>query len=337
MKNYFKVLDNILYKGLRPWLEANNPDEKFASMISGVKQIEFTFQPKYEIQFERPFNNKTKYYTKLILNEKIRTTNLLLETLQEDETPQLIKYRLNATLNKKLKTNIKDIGTIIKEQQFELSYINPRKTTFDIDQEHKTNTFVFQLLKTSLIHIYLEIQEAFKDWIQDEFVIEDFYSQLLFEPIPDKFYIRKIINIEVGKVNTPKQKDTSTTKKVSLASFTYIKLDTNPDNLNDLCDNLKKNGFIHHKTKVTNFKKVFSGKKITTPIIWTGYPSEFSYFIKLIHNRHKLVAYLKQKQWKVAVQCFVKEDGSHFDTSIRKLQRPASTGSKIEKAVSLLF
>ena len=130
MKNYFTILDDILYKGMRPWLEANNPDEKFVSMISSIKQVEPTFQAKYEIQFERPFNYKTKYYSKLILNEKIKTTNLLLEALQEDDTPQLIKYRLNATLNKKLKTKIKDIGSIIKEQQLELSYINPRKNTF---------------------------------------------------------------------------------------------------------------------------------------------------------------------------------------------------------------
>jgi hypothetical protein len=221
MKNYFTILDDILYKGLRPWLDANNPDEKFASMISGVKQTEFTFQPKYKIQFERPFSNKTKYYSKLILNEKIKTTNLLLEALQEDDTPQLIKYRLNATLNKKLKTKIKDIGSIIKEQQLELSYINPRKTTFDVDQEHKANTFVFQLLKTSLIHIYLEIQDIYKEWIQDEFVIEDFYSQLLFEPIPNETYIKKIQIIEATPTKEKKVSDVIV-EVVSLQSFTYI-------------------------------------------------------------------------------------------------------------------
>jgi hypothetical protein len=260
-----------------------------------------------------------------------------LEALQEDDTPQLIKYRLNATLNKKLKTKIKDIGKIIKERGFDLSYINPRKTTFDKDPDHKTNTFIFQLLKISLIHIYLEIQEAFKEWIHDELVLEDFFSQLLFEPIPHKFYIRKIVNIEMETAKTPKQMAVSTTKKVSLTSFTYIKLDKNPDNLNDLCDSLKKNGFINQKTTVTNFKKVFSGKEVTEPIVWTSNPSDFAYFIKLIHNKHKLVVDLKQKQWKVAVQCFVKEDGTPFHNNIRKLQRPASTGDKLDRIVEHLL
>ena len=336
MKNYFTLLDNILYKGLRPWLDANNPDEKFASMISGVKQTEFTFRPKFEIQFERPFNNKTKYYSKLILNEKIKTTNLLLEALQEDDTLQLIKYRLNATLNKKLKTKIKDIGNIIKEQQFELSYINPRKTTFDVDQEHKANTFVFQLLKTSLIHIYLEIQEVFKDWVQDEFVIDDFYSQLLFEPVPDETYLKKITLIEAVPTKENKVGD-AVVEEVSLQSFTYIDYHKSSDKLTDLCDSLKKSGFIHIDTKTVNFKKAFSGKEINTPIVWTGNLTEFSYFIKLLHNIHELVTNLKQDQWKVATECFIKEDGSKFNNNVRKLDRPAKTGDKLDKAVSLLF
>jgi len=336
MENYFKVLDNILYKGLRPWLKANNPDEKFASMISEVKQKEFTFQPKYELQFERPFNNKTKYYTKLILNEKTKTTNLLLEAIQKDENPQLIKYHINAALNKKLKTKIKDIGNIIKEQQFDLSYINPRMTTFDVDQEHKTNTFVFQLLKNSLIHIYLEIQEAFKVWVQDEFVIEDFYSQLLFEPIPNETYLKKIEIIEAAPTKVKKIED-AVIEEVSLQSFTYVEYHKNPDKLTDLCDSLKKLGFIHKNTTPGAFKKVFSGKQINTPIVWTGNPTEFSYFIKLLHNIHKLIVNLKQEQWKIATECFIKEEGSKFKNNVRKLDRPAKTGDKLDKAVSLLF
>lgn len=336
MKNHFSTLDEILYKGMRPWLPANNPDEKFASMISGVKQVEPNYSSSFELNFERPFNSKTKFYAKFIQIETIKTINNLLDVLQEDNTPQLVKYRLNDTLNKKLKTKLKDIGNIIKEQQFELSYINPRKTTFNIDQEHKTNTFVFQLLKTSLIQIYLEIQNAFKDWIHDELIIEDFYSQLLFETIPDKTYIMKIQTIEVTTPEIKIQPEPEITE-VSQKSFTYKDFHKNSDKLNDLCDCLKKSGFIDKSTTATNFKKIFSGKEFTTPIIWTGNRSEFSYFIKLIHNNHELVVNLKQDQWKVAIQCFIKSDGSKFHISDRKLQRPSSTGDLLDKAVTLIF
>lgn len=337
MKNYFSTLDKILYKGLRPWLNANNPDEKFTSMISGIKTVPPVFQPKYEIKFERPFNSKTKFYSKFITNETTKSCNQLFDILLEDDTPQLIKYRINDTFNKKLKTRLKDIGKLIKDQKFEIDYINPRKTTFDVDPEHKTNTFIIQLLKLSLMYIYLEIQEKFRQWIQDELILEDFYSQLLFEPIPDKSYIEKnqIIKISPNEPNI--LIEDSTSSEALIYSFTYKQLVNNPDKLNDLCDSLKNFGFIAKNTTSPNFKKVFSGKEITNPVVWTGNPSEFAYFIMLIYNTHKLVKDLKQKQWLVAQKCFIKKDSTSFNTSVRKLQRPVTTGDYLDKAVKLLL
>jgi len=93
MKNYLHTLDEIIYKGLRPWLSENNPDEKFAPMLSGVQEVNLSCQAKYHINFERPFNNKTKYYSKFINAQKINAINQLLNLLQEDENPQLIKSK----------------------------------------------------------------------------------------------------------------------------------------------------------------------------------------------------------------------------------------------------
>jgi hypothetical protein len=337
MKNYFSTLDEILYKGLRPWLNANNPDEKFASMISAIKTVSPIFQPHYEIKFERPFNSKTKYYTKLITNETINSCNQLFDVLMEDETPQLILYRLNDTLSKKIKTRLKDVGKLIKDQKFEIDYINPRKTTFDIDQEHKTNTFIIQLLKLSLMYIYLEIQEKFRQWIQDELILEDFYSQLLFEPIPVNSCIEKIQLIEI----TPSEPNIIIEKSpnhiLSVNSFTYNQYFNNPDKLNDLFDSLKHFGFISDSSTLANFKKVFSNKEIVNPIIWTGNPSEFSYFIKLFYVQYKFVANLKQKQWDIACKCFVQADGSLFDKSkLRGLKKPQLSYKQLEVAVTNL-
>ena len=65
-----------------------------------------------------------------------------------------------------------------------------------------------QLLKLAYIQLYLEVQEAFKDWVDDEFIVEDFYTQLLNEPIPEKPPIRKLQVIEVAPepVKKPKPK-----------------------------------------------------------------------------------------------------------------------------------
>lgn len=330
MKNHFIILDEIIYKGLRPWLEANNPDEKFASMISSVKEIEPTFQPKYQVNFERPFNNKTKYYSKFILAEKLKAINGLLDALHEDENPQLIKYRLNDTLNKKLKTKIKDIGKIIKDQQFEPSYIDPKKTTFDVDQDHKTNTYVFQLLKVSLIHMYLEIQEVFKSWVKDDFVIEDFYTQLLFEPITEKTYIEEApetINIAPQPITIKPQE----TQKVV---FVPILDDVRPSKkgvatFHDLVKNSRRFGAFEEKLFQNDFineQYSYCGKQ--------GYKNQLAIIYHLIIEKNYFNSFNDSEKKKVTAREIVKFLNHRYDVDIDKQFR--SYKNKPEERASFI-
>ena len=338
MSNQTKILDDILYQELRPWLGKNSLDQKYASKLSSVKEASTDFQFKYEISFQRPFDHKTKYYSKLILNNVKAECNKLIELIKEDSNENLIKYWLEDTLNKRFKTRLKDLGKLIKEKDYALSYIDPKKTSFELDQTHKANTFIVQLLKLAYMQLYLEIQDAFSTWIDDRLILEDFYSQLLLEPVPDKHFLKPVQVIEVESKPVTAAKTETTATANSFHSFTYKQLPTNPDKLTDLWDSLKLNHFISKSTTLLNFKKVFSGNDIKTPIEWTGNISELFYFIKLIYSEHKLVYDLKQKQWEVTCLCFVDAEGKSFDRSkFRSLKRPNLTGDKIEKAVSHLI
>jgi hypothetical protein len=261
----------------------------------------------------------------------------LIELIREDNNENLIKYWIEDTLNKRIKTRLKDLGKIIKEKDYALTYIDPKNTSFELDQTHKANTFIVQLLKLAYMQLYLEIQDAFSTWIDDKLILEDFYSQLLLEPVPDKHFLKpvQVVEVESKPVSAAKTETTATVN--SFHSFTYKQLPTNPDKLTDLCDSLKKNNFISKDTKVSSFKKVFSGDEIKTPVIWTGNVSEFYYFIKLLYTKHKMVDDLKQNQWKVACICFIKPDGTFFEhEGLRKNQAPKSTGHLLESAISLL-
>lgn len=332
MSNDIKILDDILYHGLRPWLEQNTLNEKFAAMLGEVKVQKPAFTFQYEIHFEWPFNHKTKYYNKLILNETIQTINQLHQLITEDDNTSLVKYWLNDTLEKKLKTRLRDIGKLIKEQDYALSYINPKKTAFDIDQNHKANTFIVQLLKLAYMHMYMELQEVFKSHIEDQLIVDDFYTQLLFEPVPDKLPINKIKILEVQpdlKPSVALEPEGS----YGIHSFTYKQYHTAPDKLKDLCDSLKKHGFIDQDTTVPNFKKVFSGEEVTNPVHWTQSFSALYYFIKLIHSDFELVENLKQDHWKITSKCFVKKDGTLFDNSKFRGQKRPATADLLEKVV----
>ena len=337
MSNDTITLDEILYKNQAPWLAENASNEKFVSKIHEVKEYVPAFQFKNTIEFERSINAKTKYYTKLIINESIGTINQLHDIITADDNPQIKAYWIDKVLERKLKTRIRDIGTVLKDKDYDLKYIDPKKTTFDIDQNHKSDTYIMQLMKVAFIHIYVELQEVFKDSISDLLIVDDFYTQLLFEPVPDTYYLKEVKVIEVAtKPITPKKKQPKP-QDIVLTSFTYKQLATNSDKLNDLHDSLKLNHFIAQNTSLTNFKKVFSGKEITAPIEWTGNISELYYFIKLIHAEHKHVNDLKQKQWEVTCLCFVQEGGESFDrTKFRSQKRPNTTGDKLDSIVELL-
>ena len=97
---------------------------------------------------------------------------------------------LNEILNKCLRSRFKEIGKLIKEKDYSLVYINPYKTTFNIDSDHKTETFIYQLLKNALVIIYLDIQEAFLSLCSDIMEEQDIYTQMIFEHIPEKTFLK---------------------------------------------------------------------------------------------------------------------------------------------------
>lgn len=336
--NQLKILDEILYKGQQPWLAENNPDEKYAAMLSEIKVTEPDLNLKYVVDFPRPFNNKTKYYQRIIFREMNTYCNLVINQISDNNDIRVKKYWLNDTLDKKLKTRLKEIGRLIKERHLDFIYIDSSKIAFDQDTNHKTDVYIVQLLKICLMKMYLEIQNKFLNLRVDVLLVEDFYTQLLFEPVPSSSFLKEttpIISIEPE--STIVVEPTITVDVRSIKSFSYKKLPTNPENLTDLCNSLIKGKFIAADTSGTNFKKVFSGKEITQPVVWAGNPSEFYYFIHLIYFKYKLVDDLKQKHWKVACHCFIQADESSFDSSkLRLLKKPQLSADVIEKAVELL-
>ncbi|MDO6743854.1 hypothetical protein Q4553_04655 [Tenacibaculum soleae] len=330
-------LDKILDYELRPWLPQNSLDDVFASKFRSLKEYTPKQSVHFQIDFHRPFDHKTKYYSRLILNTVKSDFDTLYQTINEDRNENLIRYYLNDTLNKRLKTRLKDLGELLKEKDYALVYINPKNTSHQLDQAHKANTYIMQLLKLAYMQLYLEIQEAFKDWVDDVLIVEDFYTQLLNEPIPEQLHIKKLQVLEFTPEPVRKPKPKATDKPIQFNSFTYKQYNTNPDKLGDLWDSLKLNKFISADTPLATFKKVFSGSEINIPITWTGNISELFYFVKRIHKDLQLIEDLKQKQWQVTCICFLDENGELFDRSkFRSLKRPNLTGDKIDSAVNLL-
>lgn len=196
MNHQQSKFDRIILGDLRPWLELNRHEEKFASEIGDIKLVEPRFQPIYEIDFHLRFNSKTRYYHKLITNEVNNYCNHLIELISEENDPRVIKYLLRNRFKSKVKTQLKDVAKIIKANDYDLKYIDPQKSDFSVDKDHKSDTYVMLLLKTALIKVYREVQEKFKSYIPEDDYMEisdllalaDSYNEpsfLMYHPIVD--------------------------------------------------------------------------------------------------------------------------------------------------------
>lgn len=344
MSNTLPILDRVIYTDLSPWNPSGNTssDEAYKDALHELPTVEITHQPKYLLDFYRPFNYKTQYYAKLITGEANAYIDRIINLIEGSKTKTLKKYWLNDTLNKKLKTKIQDVGKLINTNDFALQYINPAKTIYSIDTAHKENAYIIQLTKITLIKIYLEIQRHFKPIITDDtlLTIDDFYTRLLFEPIPENYFLKEIpdpIVIEATDNTTTTKKISAPAATIEYNSFTYKHYNTRPDDINDLFDSLKKNNFIASDTNLNDFKKIFSGKAINRPIVWTGTVSDLYYLIKLLYSTNKSVEDLKQHQWEVTCKCFIDANGQTYDRQkFKDYKAPKSTKQKLEQIAALL-
>jgi len=274
----FTTYHNILHGSLRPWLNENKPDEKFASMIDEIPDIQPDFPEHFDITFHRPFNHKTKYYQKLIINEAIKYCNQVYDLINEDDRIKYRKYWRNKLLDKKLCTLLQDTGKIIKESKYDLLYIDPRKTTYDIDQDHKTHTYIIQFLKFALMKTYLEIQELYKCIQTNDLLIEDdLYIQMLFEPVPDKSFLKR-------KYDTIEISDAEVNEDPELKKLTFGYKHKSPEKLNNVCQLLTlKIDFINEDIcSQEDFIEIMTSKdlsKITRQIHIGCETTQFRYII----------------------------------------------------------
>lgn len=69
--------------------------------------------------------------------------------------------------------------------------------------------------------------------------------------------------------------------------------------------------YIHPKTKLKDFVKIFTGKPVDKPIIWMQYPTYLSYFIKTLISKEK-IKNTANKHFAIADMCFVNKYKKHF-------------------------
>ena len=136
--------------------------------------------------------------------------------------------------------------------------------------------------------------------------------------------------------NSKVKSDSINNNKRKVHSFEYIHLKNKIRNITDLMNSLKTKKMICSDTKLRDFRNVFTGNEIENKIIWTGFKSELTYFVKQLHNKRKLVKNIGQEHWQVTVNCFIQENGELYERdNLRGQKNPIDT-TNIDKALRIL-
>ena len=329
-----KEIQKIMFGELRPWLESyNQSDDYYKPLTRNLTTIKPDFTTHYELNFIRYFSNKTQYYKKVIENDLIcYCNNIFAET--ENVSNNLIAYKINKT-RKQLHSKIKETAEVINNQSFSLSFITSRNVDFSIDKQYKEATYIMFYLLSALIKSWMEIQCHFKNHIieDDMWEVSDFYTQLLQVSVPDDTYITQTSKVEISIV-PDKDDDKATGEPINSLAYKY--LNQQPANIADMFNALKKNKSIDQATSITDFKRIFSGVQVEVPIKWTGIRSDLSYLIKLLKNKHNVLADTKNV-WEKVCACFVDENGNPFEpNNLKDQKKPVKTADEIEKIAKLM-
>ena len=335
MSQKLNQIQEILFLELRPWKCEQYTELKFKQLLNDVKTPSEKTASRYCIDFDKPISFKRQFYIKTIDADATEFLNEIHAGVRRSKTANHRKFYVFNALNKTLKSLLIETSKIITERGLEQSLFKPLNGKVQKGNQ-SDEAFIFHYLKHQLIRLYLEVSEPYPDYRKTENLeLEDLYETYFSEVAPHEAVIQPQVETEVSTIQEPEQQEGHL---LPVDSFYYIHLATAPDNLKDLHDNLRQNGFIDHSTTVPQFKRIFSGNEVKNPVVWTGTRSDLYYFISQIHNNKKLVKDMKQNQWKATARCFIQPDGTAFDpTSFRGLKKPATTADKIDKAIQLLF
>jgi hypothetical protein len=191
MKTSLDLFNDILFLNLRPWLMSKNPDLKFKQLIKDVKREYYVQQPKYEIAFVKPLSSIRKYYCAIIEAESIRFLNDFHSEIETTYSDSEKSYLVHHVLNKKFSQFLKDIAKLISEKKYSSDQFDLGSNNFSKDRCIADESYILHFLKCSFIRLFLEIQDSYSEFLNEEIVTqEEIYFKYFNEQLPDPSFIK---------------------------------------------------------------------------------------------------------------------------------------------------
>ena len=319
-----KAIEDILYSDKNPLRPDKRGEDYYKPIFRQSIPVNEEFDAHYQITFDAPFVSTKVKYLKRSIDNAIATQ--LNELFRDDEhMSQNRVLFIRKKLYESICSYLSEIKDVVNRNNLDLEAFLITKDYSNTLQLNES-TFVFHYLILALIRCYMEFQRHFIEYIEEDKQesIDDFFVQVLQKRLPSKVGIKEIVHIDVHiKKKKPKRKQNN---QVVILSFKYTKTKgKQADNIDAFREELIYRKLISKNESNTNFKHLFLGEKIKTPIVWTGNISDLSCLFKILVNVKKVLLLPQNTTiWDVVDSCFVDKDGNHFGKDrLRKQQKPA--------------
>lgn len=194
-----ELYHKILLLELRPWTNREVTEAKFKELLQKVKPQHFVFQPAYEVDFPKPLTAKRKYYHAIIENEAIRYLNNFHQIIEGCLNDKEKKYWVHTTLTKVFAPKLKEASKVIDDNGYTIDLISAGSKS-KADKNTLDEAYIIQHVKYQLIRLYMEIQEAYRDFLKDDETPEEELHQIYFsEEAPSKSLLIEAQKIKLAK------------------------------------------------------------------------------------------------------------------------------------------
>jgi len=179
---------DILFLSLRPLRNRETQQNTYKELIIDIKEESYKVQPLFEIKFQKKHTDKSIYYQTLIKNEAIRYYNVVHEFITNSIDDDTKRLWVKTILQNEMSTKLYEVDNEIKRLEYNIENTYSRQSNPLIAEE----TFVYHYLKTNIILLYLNIQEAFSGYLLcDRLDEEDIYLKFFNEHKPERSFFEK--------------------------------------------------------------------------------------------------------------------------------------------------
>lgn len=234
----FKVFNEIAVGSLRPWLSKDKSEQMYKSALVDLPNSFYTYQPLHQLEFTKSLSSKRDYYLRLIDSEAIDYLNFFRAKMNQSINDDAKTYLVTSALQKVIPGKLNRISRLISANNYSPDQYDPALKKLSKDILVADASFIFHYLKHSFIRLFLEIQDSYKEFVEDEiYSAEDLYLKYFNEAEPEASIIIDAPQIKIYRPDNTVSKDVveavfnpiqSDFRKESKGVFDYEDIVRNP-------------------------------------------------------------------------------------------------------------